>query len=78
MCNFHEVQNQRATSFKDKNQDVARSMNKKLASNKFYEQNQFHEEKNHFTSFTKRNINMQKISQKNQHATGFRNKKSGL
>jgi len=30
--------------------------------NRFHEKNQFHKEKNKFTSFTKRKINMQKVS----------------
>jgi len=37
----------------------------KSACNKFYEKNQFHDEENKFTSFTKR---------KNQHSTCFTNK----
>ena len=51
MYKFHEEKNQHATSFTNKDQ-LATSSNI----------NQFNEENNQFTSFTKRRLNMQRVA----------------
>ena len=65
MQKFHEEKNQHAASFTNKNPYATVSTEKKTARNKFHEQNQFHGEKNQYTSFTKRKIKMQEIKKKN-------------
>ena len=57
MCKCHQEINERSTISTNKNQHAVSSMKKNLYK-KFFEQNQFHDEKNQYTSFTKRKINM--------------------
>jgi len=57
MCKCHQEINERSTISTNKNQHAISSMQKN-PHKKFFEQNQFHDEKNQYASFTKRKINM--------------------
>jgi len=60
---FQEEKNTHVANFTNKNQHIIISTNKKSASSKFNEQNEFHEAKTQCTSFTKRKIHMLQVSQ---------------
>jgi len=65
MHKFHEKKTQYATSFTNEKNQHATSSTNKISTQKLVEHSQFHEDKNQFTSFTKRKMNTKQVSRTN-------------